>query len=305
MKTITKFGFIASMVCASFSFANAAVPAVAPPVPTYTTENAWALFADTYRDDVYATFKDISNWGGGIGSFLFKATGDEMETVMQISGMNNETGYLAIQLNPVPTNIKANAYTYMHLDIFCSEATYFRFGMETWTPLTTSAMKIYAPTIKPTDMVPGKWYSIDYPMADFGGIPNGGLNILRFGNTELLEETINAADVFYSGEIYIANFYFFNGEATCLGGKVIGETGLINPVDQYSFNAYVSNNYLKCSATESIKKLEIFSVTGQKVQSEQNNDLTANTNISSLSSGVYFVSAELSNGAIVSKRFIK
>jgi len=304
MKTITKLGFIASMLCASFSFANAAVPAEAPPVPTYSAENAWALFADTYTFEVYSAMTDLTNWGGGIGSHLFKATGDEMETVMQISGMNNETGYLAIQLNPVPANIKANAYTYMHLDIFCNEATYFRFGMETWTPMDNT--KIYEPTIKPTDMEPGKWYSIDYPMADFGGIPNGGLNILRFGNTELLEETINAADIYYSGEIYLANFYFFNGEATCLGGKVIGgESGLKNPVDQYSFNAYVVNNSLKCSATESIKKLEIFSVTGQKVQSEQTNDLAANTNISSLSSGVYFVSAELSNGAIVSKRFIK
>ena len=303
MKKITKLGFIASMLCASFSVANAAVPAVAPPVPTYTADNVFALFADTYRTEPYSAYKVLTNWGGGIGSATFKATADEMETVMQISGMNNSTGYLAIQLTTVPPEIKANAYTYMHMDIFCNEATYFRFGMETWTPLTVSAMKIYAPTIKPTDMVPGKWFSIDLPMADFGGIPNGGLNILRFGNTENLEAGVNAADIYYSGEIYVANMYFFKGVPTCLGGKVI--SGLKNPVEQYSFNAYVANNSLKCSATESIKKLEIFSLTGQKVQSVEANDLSAIANISTLSNGVYFVSAKLSNGAVVSRRFIK
>ena len=262
------------------------------------------MFADTYRPDVYKTFKDLSNWGGGIGSFSFKATGDEMETVMLISGMNSASGYLAIQLDPAPKSITKNAFQYMHLDIFCSEATYFRFGMETWNPI--EGMKLYAPTIKPKDMVAGKWYSIDYPLTVFGGIPNGGVNILRFGNTENLEAGINAADVKYSGEIYLANFYFFNGVATCLGGKVIGNAaGLSNLASEYSFNAYVADNFLKCTATELINTIEVYSITGQKINSTKINGSAAIVNVSSLANGSYIVSAELANGAIVSKRFIK
>ena len=303
MKTITKLSLVAFLLC-EFSFANAGVPAIAPPVPTYPSESVFALFADTYRTDVYTGFKDLTNWGGGIGAYSFKATGDEMETVMQISGMNNATGYLAIQLNPVPPEIKQNGYQYMHLDIFCGEATYFRFGMETWNPI--DGMKLYAPTIKPTDMVAGKWYSIDYPLTVFGGIPSAGINILRFGNTENLEAGINAADITYSGEIYLANFYFFNGVASCLGGKVIdGESGILNPVSDYSFNAYVSENSLKCTAIDIIKKVNIYSVAGQLVHSFDTNGFDVIANISTLSNGIYIASAELANGAILSKRFVK
>lgn len=303
MKTITKLSLVAFVLC-GFSFANAGVPAVAPPVPSYSSDKVFALFADTYRSDVYTGFKNLNNWGGGIGSYSFKATGDEMETVMLISGMNNATGYLAIQMNPIPPEIKQNDYQYMHLDIFCNEATYFRLGMETWNPI--EGMKLYAPTIKPTDMVAGKWYSIDYPLTVFGGITSAGVNILRFGNTENLEAGINAADINYSGEIYLANFYFFNGVANCLGGKVIGaESGISNPVSEYSFNAYVSGNSLKCTATETIKKIDVYSITGQLVSSTKSNGFDAVANISTLGNGSYIVSAELANGVIVSKRFVK
>ena len=293
MKTITKFSFIAMLLC-SFSFAKAAVPPTAPPDLTYDAEDVLSFFIEKYGE-----FTELStpNWGQK-STWDYTATGDD-EGLILISNLE----WLPIQNK---ASAETKKYEYCHIDIFCNEATDFRLGFHSNYPVNSN--EVYFPAIKSTSMVAGKWYSIDYPIGDLKydakdeettswTVSNGfaNANLIRFGN---------AADKYtYSKEIYITNLILFNGEPTCLGGVVRGGSSIGNDVDDLAFNAYVANNELNYSAKETISSIDLYNVSGQKVKSV--NVDASTSDISNLASGVYIVAAKFANGEKANLRIVK
>ncbi|MFV0471258.1 MAG: T9SS type A sorting domain-containing protein [Paludibacteraceae bacterium] len=298
MKTSTKLSLIVLLLC-SFSFAKAQLPPTAPPDLEYDAENILSYFSEKYGE-----FAELSTptWGQTC-TWDYTATGDDAAGLIVIRNL----AWLPIQ-NSISAETKK--YSYFHVDIFCNETTDFRIGFHSNWP--TNSNEVYFPAINAKNMVAGKWYSIDYPMSELiydannevtsswtvegGNYANA--NLLRIGN---------ATDLFtYSDEIYITNVVLFNGEPTCLGGVVRdNESGIFSKKNDYGFKVYVSNGSLNCTAPEIIKKISIYSLTGQMLNSFDTNKSALTADLSSLSPGVYVVSAEFVNGVTTSKRFVK
>ena len=238
--------------------------------------------------------------------------------VLQLIGMDQEgpidaddpegTMYewIAITIGNAPVT---KDYTYLHVDVWCEEETDFRIGFNTYyLPSTGAGQECYFPVIESESMEPGKWYSIDIPIADCKytqaenepTIDWGGAqaNVLRIGN---------GPDLFdYAHIIYAANIYLFNGEPTCLGGKIIEpEESGVDMVEQNNFRAFVSNEELTCSANETIETLSVYSVTGQLVKSVAAGQQSLNLNVADLTDGLYVVAAELANGQKATLRVVK
>lgn len=303
MKTFTKIGLVAALVC-SAAVVNAQ-PSYAPAYLEYPTEDVLSIFSDNYPE---YTELSTPTWGAK-ARWDYGSTADGSVGLLQLMDMDQEMPesetatvyeWIAIQFANL---IETKAYTYLHVDVYCDEETDFRIGFHSNYP---GDKELYFPNIKRGQMVPGKWYSIDYPLdslqytqadnqPEVGGwiSPENGqfrnANLLRIGN---------GPDLFdYSRNIYITNVVLFNGEAKCLGGKVIEpETGISIVNNNYGFKAFATENTLSCRADESIKAIQVYNVTGQVVKSVATESATASIDIADLTSGIYVVAAEFANG---------
>lgn len=315
MKTFTKLGLTAALVCGA-AVANAQAlqaPSYAPPLPTYPAEDVANIFCDAYGE---ITLED-SKWGG-VSTWAYAATADETMGVLLLSGMDQEgpvkegdpTGtmyeWIAIKLTPKP---ELKLYTYVHVDVYCNEETDFRIGFHTmYNPSTEGQTEAYFPAIESESMEPGKWYSIDFPIADLKYTQAENEPTLEWSraNGDYLRLG-NGPDLFdYSGEIYITNIFAFNGEPTCLGGKIIEpEESGVDMVEQNNFRAFVSNEELTCSANETIETLNVYSVTGQLVKSVAAGQQSLHLSVADLTDGLYVVAAQLANGQKATLRVVK
>lgn len=313
MKSITKISLIALFLC-GFSVMNAQVPTYTPPALEYDAEDVLSFVSDNYPD---ARDLTTPNWGA-VSKWSYSATADATDDtglVILLSGMDEEIPagetatlyeWVAIQLTPL---VETKAYEYFHIDVYCNEETDFRVGMHSNYPVNA---EVYYPAIAKGTMVPGKWYSIDYPIADLkyaegdnsetaawigdNEAPRNA-NLLRFGN---------GPDIFdYSGGIYVTNMLFFNGEPTCLGGVVRDQESSINYVkDDNSFSASIKNGKLNYNAAETIGQVNVYSVTGQLAASFDANNTSGSYDVSDMASGVYVISASVGN-SVVTKKAVK
>jgi hypothetical protein len=181
-------------------------------------------------------------------------------------------------------------YAYVHIDIFCNEASDFRVGFHSNYPVDVEE---YFPLIKASDMTPGQWYSIEYSLAEFLARPtwsNANANLIRFGqNLDGLEPGV------FSNEIYVTNMFVFNGAPTCL------YSAGINNIAAEDVKIYVDKNAeLQCN--QSFENITVYNVAGQKAASFQPGD---NLNLSGLAAGIYLVKARLADGKTVSQKLIR
>jgi hypothetical protein len=298
MKTFTMFSLRISLsailLCASISLAKAQVPPTSPPDLPHEAENVLSFFSEQYGIAYENTMTD-PNWGQS-ATWDYTGTGDEKLAIV----INNlgEKGWLPIALGAT-TDLKN--YYYVHIDVFCNEATDFRIGFQRHEAGAAGPKEWYFPMIEKTAMTPGKWYSIDYSLDDdFLGEEGYGTgnecvaHYLRFGGEVQLGDYVPT----WSNEIYFTNFVLLGDGCTptAIGGKVIDDTGIALPAKASGFNAYVVSNELRYSAGESIRNIGIYNLAGQIVKTVPVNNLSSKTDVAALASGVYIVSADLANG---------
>ena len=313
MKTFTRMSLIAALAC-SAAVVNAqddALPTYDPPVPTYPAEDVAAIYAPDKYGEVEMT---DPGWGSK-ARFAYAGTASGNTGVLQIVGMDEEQPaddtntlyeWVAMNLNP---SVTTKDYTYLHVDVYCNEATDFRIGFQTWyVPSTGAQLECYFPAIESESMEPGKWYSIDIPLTELKYTQADNQPTLNWeGAAAAMLRIGNGPDLFdYAHVIYAANIYLFNGEPTCLGGKIIEpeESGM-DMVEQNNFRAFVSNEELTCSANNAIETLSVYSVTGQLVKSVAAGQQSLNLNVADLTDGLYVVAAELANGQKATLRVVK
>ena len=283
MKTITKWMLMAAVACGS-TMVSAQVPPVAPPDLDYPAEDVLSFFSEKYGE----AFPNMSApvWGQ-TATYDYTATADGMAGVLVLRGL----GWLPIAFDGTA---QIKSYEYMHIDVFCNEETMFQVGFHRHYPDTKEQ---YFPLIEKGTMEPGKWYSIDYPMADF--LVDWGAydaHYLRFGGEgEGLE---------YSDEIYVTNVMCFNGEPTCLGG-VVRETTALDNVCATDVRTGINGQNLYCMAPQVIKSLRVYNVAGQEVKSVSANQPFVALDVADLASGMYVVSVDFANGQKTSSKVIK
>jgi hypothetical protein len=296
MKTFTKFALNALLLC-SVLLVNAQVPPVAPPDLPHAADKVLSFVSETYGMAFESTWNNPS-WGQ-TATWDYTASGDE-KLVIQISNLSDK-GWLPIALGGTAD---LRNYYYVHIDVFCNEATDFRIGFHRHQT-SVSEKEWYFPMIEKGTMVPGKWYSIDYNLDDFflGGYGTGAecvAHYLRFGGEIQLDGYVPD----WSDEIYITNFVLLGDGCTptALGGKVIDGASIAGVQNAAAFNARVVNGRLNVSAKESISRIEIFNLAGQAVKNIPAGGLSSQPDVSGLASGVYLVHATLASGQTVNAK---
>ena len=212
MKTFTKMSLIAALAC-SAAVVNAqddALPTYDPPVPTYPTEDVAAIYAPDKYGEVEMT---DPGWGSK-ARFAYAGTASGNTGVLQIVGMDEEQPaddtntlyeWVAMNLNP---SVTTKDYTYLHVDVYCNEATDFRIGFQTWyVPSTGAQLECYFPAIESESMEPGKWYSIDIPLTELKYTQADNQPTLNWeGAAAAMLRIGNGPDLFdYAHVIYAAN----------------------------------------------------------------------------------------------------
>lgn len=283
MKTITKWMLMAAVVCGS-TMVSAQVPPVAPPDLDYPAEDVLSFFSEKYGE----AYPDMSApvWGQ-TATYDYTATADGLAGILVL----RDLGWLPIALGG---NAEIKSYEYVHVDVFCNEETMFQIGFHRHYPDTKEQ---YFPLIEKGVMEAGKWYSIDYPIADFlvDWGPNAA-HYLRFGG--------EGEGLVYSDEIYVTNFICFNGEPTCLGG-VVRETTALDNVYASDVKTYINGQNLYCKASEIIKSVRVYNVAGQEVKSVSANQPFVALDVADLADGMYVVSLDFANGQKSSSKVMK
>ena len=166
----------------------AQVPIVEAPKPDYPASDVKSLYSDEYTP---LTALSVLPWGQtSILNYVKVGTGEAMQLI--------NLQWLPIGLQD---NTNVSTMQYLHIDVFCNEVSPFRLGFVTWGMAGNPNTEVYTPYMT---LVPGHWYSIDYPMTYFKERDISGqiLGAMRFGDDD---------GTVYSKEIYVDNIYFFNG----------------------------------------------------------------------------------------------
>lgn len=274
---------MAAVVCGS-TVVSAQVPPVAPPDLDYPAEDVLSFFSEKYGE----AYPDMSApvWGQ-TATYDYTATADGLAGILVL----RDLGWLPIALGG---NAEIKSYEYVHVDVFCNEETMFQIGFHRHYPDTKEQ---YFPLIEKGVMEAGKWYSIDYPIADFlvDWGPNAA-HYLRFGG--------EGEGLVYSDEIYVTNFICFNGEPTCLDG-VVRETTALDNVFASDVKTYINGQNLYCKASEIIKSVRVYNVAGQEVKSVSANQPFVALDVADLADGMYVVSLDFANGQKSSSKVMK
>jgi hypothetical protein len=288
---------IYQMLCLSVLFGFQSLyadtpPTVAAPVPPYPRGDVHSFIGETYGED-----RLLSTQWDPPTSYDYASAGDDGSCflIRGLGAPGENQRWLPLKLTRTTPEgadlVRLKDYQYVHIDVYCNEPTYFKFGFHTHYPYDCEQ---YFPTIQPDDMTPGQWYSIEYPLADFLNTPKwsmGDAALLRFRNDDEVYPASN--------EIYIDNFFVFVGTPHFLPSsleKVQGGNGL------KIYPSIVSESFTVETQT-AIQKISIYNVTGQVVK--ELTTLSGSINISDLSAGTYIVSVLSADGSRVSKRIIK
>ena len=166
----------------------AQIPTVEAPKPEYAAADVKSLYSNEYTP---ITTLSVLPWGQtSILNYVKVGSGEAMQLI--------NLQWLPIGLFD---NTNVSTMQYLHIDVYCKEVSPFRLGFVTWGVAGNPNTEVYTPYMT---LVPGQWYSIDYPMTYFKDRDISGqiLGALRFGDDD---------GTVYSKEIYVDNIYFFNG----------------------------------------------------------------------------------------------
>ncbi|MDR1120783.1 MAG: T9SS type A sorting domain-containing protein [Dysgonamonadaceae bacterium] len=282
----------------AFQFANAQNPTVKAPTTPYPAADVLSFIEGTYPE--WATLSN-SNWGEtATWDYTSAGTGDDVNSCLVINGLSGSGDpnkrWLAIRFNG---NGPIKNYQYVHVDVYCNEPTSFRIGFNSWAP--DPGAEEYFPTIQPTDMTPGKWYSIEYPLGEFMDRPTWGAgrdaHLLRFGNVPSDEP-----DIAYSDEIYVANFFVFNGQPLHLDGTVSSSLKEVT-VDDFTIYPTLVSDAFNWKSSKEIREISVYNVTGQLQKRVEN--VKDAVDVSGLSAGTYVVSVRFADGTSGGRRIVK
>ena len=290
MKTSTKIYFSALILFCGMQLANAQLPPVEAPTPPYDAANVKSFISDKY-----VAIKELNgspNWGQ-TASYTFVEVGEE-GSAMKISNLG-EKGWLPIQFTSGEADIRY--FDYVHFDIYCNENTSFRVGFHSTYQYNGLHGEYYGPFVSYT--TPGVWVSYYYPTSALTdqGFELNHVQFIRLGYD--LSNPDTPAGISYSNEIYLNNLFVFNGEP--------GGNGIKNKTKDDLINIYPSivKDNLSLESIESIAKVSVYNIAGQKVATFNINSTSDKLDLSNLSSGSYIISAQLTSGKTITKRIIK
>jgi hypothetical protein len=250
----------------------ATVPTVAAPRPSTASSDVVSMFSNAYSNVPVTTWR--TDWS--VGSAL---------TDIQIAG-NDTKKYTNLNYFGVDVTgtIDASQMLYFHIDVWTPDLTAFRVKL-----VDFGANGVYQGgddvefEVARTPTLSG-WNSYDIPLSEFTGLTTKG---------HIAQLVFSGAP---TGTVYIDNVYF---------SKTVSSLGVTN-FETLKVIIYPNpvSNELTIEAKNTIQKVTVFNLLGQEVLSTRPKTNSAKIQTSSLSKGVYVISATIDDVVSTSK-FIK
>jgi hypothetical protein len=258
---------------ALFLFSSLLISAQAPSIPavppTKTANKVVSLFSDVYTSPV--NLVPIA-WGG-TGSITF--TDIATDEVMKVTDVN----YFQVMFDnaDAPTMLNMSNMTHIHFDVFRradENIDWYQFGFKTGADIVDAMKDI-------PWMNPGEWYYFDYLLTDFPGLDKTKISGLKLCSK--------------AGSLYFDNIYFYNDNLNSIGNV---EKAKIN------VSSWMKDE-LNISSEETISRVEIYNICGQRVLAANEGNTTAKIDVSKLVAGTYIVVIEQADGAKITQKAVK
>lgn len=262
-------------------------PTVAAPNTTVVEPTSvLPIFTDLYSNEVGATL--LPNTPGDVlkmkGLPIDGSTAlDRMFWIK--NGINNGSGgYL------FANEVDASKYDYVHLDIFLDGTEFpirFRFGINTETFTGSIAPN---PATALYTAIPG-WNSVNLSLEQFVAL-SAGFDLTKMNGFGFFNQKG------YKRNVYVDNLYFYKHTT------MTDIDALASKVQIATFPNPVTNQLVVESATGMLS-VDVFSITGQRIQTVNGMGNRFHVNMTSNASGIYMVQVKLENGETVTHRIVK
>ena len=276
------------------SEAGVVTPEPSPLTAAPTPPNRPAADVKSIFSDVYTTVTTIGYASGGSNDDNTYNTSwcPGNTTLIQVAGNNTNkiTGLGCEGVGFIAGRFDSTGFTNFHMDIWTPTATQdksFNFKFSNWSGGAgeTNAYQYSATNANILTVgSEGTWISIDLPISSF--TPVGGTDRTDF------TQFVITSDL---GTVYYDNLYLHKN--TTLANASFTKSNI---------NIYPnpSKNVLNISSDLQIGNVTIYNTLGQNVLGKSLNATTSSIDVSSLSNGVYIVTAQIGN-ELVRRQFIK
>lgn len=242
------------------------VPTVAAPTPTKANADVIAVFSDLLTSDPAV-------WTNTIVVTDWVATG------------NADASYVEF---PIAGNMATKMASIVQFGIGTvakNIAEMKKFHIDIWTPNITSLTislngveKVYTPTLN-------AWNPYDIDLAEFGSPTTLNANGIAF-----------KAQPYAAGVLYYDNIYFHKNPATGVKSVELSDVSVYpNP----------TMGQLRVSAEQIISEITVRNLVGQSVKTVTVNGLEKTIDLSTISSGNYFVTLKLADGRFTTRKIVK
>jgi hypothetical protein len=251
-------------------------PLTAAPTPTVPTQNVISMFSNAYTNVGVDTW--LTNWSAGSLSNI------------QILG-NDTKKYTNVNFVGIETTggnvINASAMDHFHVDAWTPNMTLFRIKL-----VDFGANGIYGggdDVEHELSFTPAQnaWNSYDIALSDFTALTTKNhIAQLIFSGTPV-----------GTGIVYIDNVYFYTTPLSTIN---------FNESNKLTIFPNPANNYVTICSNQKVSDLVLTNALGEKIDLNginfENN--SASIDLSNISSGIYFIEANM-NGTIIKSKLIK
>lgn len=240
------------------------------PTPTHLSSNVKSVYSDAYTPAVTVTAFD--NWWDMIISDCTFTTGNSGKIMTTTASGNCGSPTF------VGTPLDVTNMTQIHVDVFPTST------MDVGLKLVTVAHGESTGWVSLGVLTPNQWNSVNIPLSSF----------IMTAKTDIKQVGFATTNSF--GSFYVDNLYFHDG-TTAIQSVYADKSIIVYPTS-------VVDNVIVKSEKE-MSQVIIRNLLGQDLKTIAVSGLEKSIDLSSLSSGNYFVSVKLSNGLISTYKVIK